>query len=112
MLGRIKVLPLPSLRAQGGCKRSAIPVFVVALSSCTSIPKYASFRDAQKCLCWGTWVAQSVEHPILGFSSDHDLTVLWVQTPHGVPNWQGRACLGFFLALCPPLLTLFLSVSK
>ena len=25
---------------------------------------------------WGTWLVQQIEHPTLGFSSDHDLKVL------------------------------------
>ena len=32
--------------------------------------------DGQKCKFWGTWVSQSVKHPILGFDSGHDLRVL------------------------------------
>ena len=49
------------------------------------------------------WVAHSVKHPILGFSSDHDLTALWVRAPHESLCWQCRACLGFSLSLslCP-----------
>ena len=37
---------------------------------------------------WGTSVAQSVKHLTLGFSSDHDLTVSWVQAGHQALCWQ------------------------
>ena len=32
-------------------------------------------------LAWGTWVAQSVRHPTIDFSSGHDLTVCEME-PH------------------------------
>ena len=36
----------------------------------------AEWCDLQKSKLWGSWVAQLVECPILGFSSGHDLRVV------------------------------------
>ena len=50
----------------------------------------------------GTWVAQSVKHPTLDFSSGHDLTA-HENEPHShwAPHWQGGAPLRFPLCLFP-----------
>ena len=53
---------------------------------------------------WGTWVAQSVERPTLGFSSGHDLMVREIEP-----------CLGFSLSpsfFATPLLVHALSQNK
>ena len=63
----------------------------------------------------GTWVSQSVKCPTLDFSSDHDLTVAWVQVLHLAP-WGGT-CWGFSVSLSlslplPHLRCLSFSFSK
>jgi len=55
-------------------------------------------------VCRGTWVAQSVKHPTLDFSSGHDLRVMR-SSPAG-------ACLRFSLSLCCPPPTGLLKLSK
>ena len=51
---------------------------------------------------WGTWVAQSVQHPPPGFGSGHDLTVRGIE-PHVRLCADSTACLGFSLSLSVPL---------
>ena len=63
-------------------------------------------------LPWGTWVAQSVMHPTLGFGSGHDLTVGELEPRVGLCALHG-AYLGFSLSLsCYPSVTHALSFSK
>ena len=61
----------------------------------------------------GTWVAQSVEHPTLGFSSAHNLTVHEFEPGTGLST-DSRKLFGISLSfsLSPPLplsLSLYLS---
>ena len=51
----------------------------------------------------GAWVAQSVKYLTLGFSSGHDLMVLWVRALHRALHWQRGVCLGFSHPLSLPL---------
>ena len=44
-------------------------------------------------------MAQAVKCLPLGFSSGHDLMVLWVRAPHRTLRWQREACLGFSVSL-------------
>ena len=37
--------------------------------------RMAKIKNTRNNKCWGTWVAQSVKHPTLGFSSGHGLMV-------------------------------------
>ena len=60
----------------------------------------------------GTWVAQSVKRPTLGFSSGHGLTVSSSPSLGSVLTMQSLlGILSLFLS-GPPLLTLSLSLSK
>ena len=62
---------------------------------------------------WGTWVAQLVKHPTLGFSSGHDLTVCGFEPQVGLcaisADWDSHF---LPLSLHPlPALSLSLSLS-
>ena len=63
---------------------------------------------------WGTWVAQSVKHPILDFGRGHDLTVPEIESRIGLcAGGTGVAwdSLSLPLSARPPF-ALSLSVSK
>ena len=53
----------------------------------------------------GTWVTQSVKHPLLGFSSGHDLTVHEFKPASGSVLTE----LGILSLTAPPLVALSLS---
>ena len=62
---------------------------------------------------WGIWVAQSVKHPTLGFSSGHDLTVSEFDPVLGAALAVQRLLGIFSLPLSAPLqLVLSLSLSE
>lgn len=44
---------------------------------------YCKPRAAFKYICWGAWVAQSVERPTLGFGSGHELRIMKSSPPWG-----------------------------
>ena len=63
---------------------------------------------------WGTWVAQLVKHPTLGFGSGHDLTVHEFK-PHIRFCTDGMEPAWGFLSASfstPPLLLLYLKINK
>ena len=47
----------------------------------------SELNQSQKNAYWGTWVAQSVEHPTLDFSSGHEGHEMGV--PYRAPHWVG-----------------------
>ena len=60
---------------------------------------------------WGAWVALSVEHLTVDFSSGHDLTVLWLQALLRALHCSSEPAWDFPLS-APPLLTLSLSLKN
>ena len=97
------------------CRQKVIILHVISSCSSTSVEKTPLFEWCLH-LCKnikGTWVAQSVEHPTLDFSSGHDLTVrefnpcVGLCTDSAEPSWDSLSP----SLSAPPLLVHSLSLS-
>ena len=69
--------------------------------------KWNIFQPHRKMKFWGAWVAQSIKHLTLDFSSGHDLVVrvfkplVWLHTDGAEPAWDSFSFL-LSLPLPPP----------